>query len=557
MSAPVLPNDATSADPAERSLLGALLIDGSLLARLDGLRPDDFLREAHGAIFTAIRALADRGDGVDLVTVQGELEKTEWLERAGGAAGLSALVDRVPDVENVESYARTVREASRRRRLLADLAEQRRALVGGARLEDISANITRALAAVAAPEAEATARPVLVTIAGVRRERVSWLWPGRVPFGKLTLLEGDPGLGKSTLALDLIARATTGRPMPDVYPQTLEPMTAIVLSAEDGLADTIRPRLEAAEADLSRVHALTAVKLPDGAEVFPTLTENLAQIRTAVIETEARIVVVDPFVAYIGAEVNSWRDQDVRRCLAPLAALAEEMGVAVILIRHLTKGGGSAAIYRGGGSIGIVAACRSALLVAKDPEDEDRRVLAPVKSNLCAPAPSLAYRMETRGDVARIAWEPGTVEMTAGELLAAQGEDDADADGASLLDEAVEFLADLLKSGAVGTGAVQKDARDAGHSWRTVRRAQKRLGIKPEKTADGWKWKLPATPEPVKVAKMAKPLIHGHLGHLGLDGDAKNAGNPLPERSGPLSGAPVQGGQGSEAPTRRRERLGL
>lgn len=424
------------------------------------------------------------------------------------------------------------------------------------------------------PEEAACARPVLVTLSTVKRERVSWLWPGRVPLGKITLLEGDPGLGKSTLALDLIARATTGRPMPHGA-QGTEPASAIVLSAEDGLADTIRPRLEAAEADLSLVHALTAVKMPDGAEVFPTLSANLEQIRAAVVETDARIVLIDPFAAYIGAETNSWKDTDVRRCLAPLAALAEDLGVAVLLVRHLTKGGGSSAIYRGGGSIGIVAAARSALLVAKDPEDEDRRILAPVKSNLCAPPPSIAYRMETLGDVARIAWEAGTVELTAGALLAAQGEDGEDEDGSSLLEEAADFLRDLLQHGAVGTGAVQTDARKAGHSWRTVRRAQKRLGIKPEKTVDGWKWRLPeaqvSATQPLKVAKMAKPSIYGHLGHLDLDGEAENAENAMPERPEPPSGSPVQGGQGSEpgprppapeaqvreTPALRRERLGL
>jgi putative DNA primase/helicase len=396
----------------------------------------------------------------------------------------------------------------------------------------------------------AVARPVLVRLSTVKSERVSWLWPGRVPFGKLTLLEGDPGLGKSTIALDLIARATTGRPMPHGA-HGAEPMSAIVLSAEDGLADTINPRLAAAGADLDRVHALTAVRLPDGEEVFPTLTANLAQIRAAVEETGARIVLVDPFAAYIGSETNSWKDTDVRRCLAPLAALAEALGVAVILIRHLTKGGGSSAIYRGGGSIGIVAACRSALLVAKDPENEDRRILAPVKSNLCAPPPSIAYGMETLGEVARIAWEPGIVEMTAGALLAAQGDDDEDEDGGSMLEEAAEFLGDLLQHGAVGTIAVQKSAREAGHSWRTIRRAQKRLGVLPEKTPEGWRWKLP---EPGKVAKMAKPPIYGRLGHLGLDEDPKNAEKPLLERSEPLSSSPGQGGQ---TPETGRRRLGL
>lgn len=141
----------TNVDPVERSLLGAVMIDGGLLTRLDGLRPDDFGSEAHGAIFTAIRGLADRGDGVDLVTVRSELEKTGRLERAGGDAYLSGLVDRVPDVENVKTYAGLVREASQGRRLLAVLDEQRRALVGGACVEDVRANVARVLKMLGAP----------------------------------------------------------------------------------------------------------------------------------------------------------------------------------------------------------------------------------------------------------------------------------------------------------------------------------------------------------------------------------------------------------------------
>src|SRR5262249_1284783 len=140
--------------------------------------------------------------------------------------------------------------------------------------------------------------PVLVKLADVQTTTVSWLWPRRIPFGKLTLIDGDPGLGKSTVALTIAASLTRGVPPPDGKALGC----VVILSAEDGLADTIRPRLEAANADLARVHALTAVKDPRGEEVFPNITANLSEIEDAIGSTRARLVVIDPLMAYLGAE---------------------------------------------------------------------------------------------------------------------------------------------------------------------------------------------------------------------------------------------------------------
>jgi putative DNA primase/helicase len=189
-------------DAAERSLLGAVLVDGSLLLRLDNLRPDHFAVEAHGLVFTAIRALADRGESVDLVTVQSELERTGRLERAGGAAVLSSLVDRVPDVENVESYGRAVRDASRRRRLIFDLVRQHAALAAGAPVEDVAANLGRVLGAVTAPaesgietdEPGALTIPELLAKAFRPREM---LLPPWLSSKSIALLYGPRGIGKS------------------------------------------------------------------------------------------------------------------------------------------------------------------------------------------------------------------------------------------------------------------------------------------------------------------------------------------------------------------------
>lgn len=252
--------------------------------------------------------------------------------------------------------------------------------------------------------------PGLVRLADVEAEHINWLWPGRIPLGKLTMIDGDPGLGKTLVATDLAARVSRGAVMPDGSVGDLNGAAGVVLlTAEDGLGDTVRPRLDAANADATRIVALTFVR--EGTDKrLPTLAD-LYDIRSAIAVVEARLVVVDPVMAYLPGAVNSYRDQDTRRLLAPLADLAQETGAAIVALRHLNKAPGGNPLYRGGGSIAFIGAARSGLLVAKDPDDEngERRILAMTKSNLAALPPALAYHIEGDANgVARIAWEGET-----------------------------------------------------------------------------------------------------------------------------------------------------
>ncbi len=230
--------------------------------------------------------------------------------------------------------------------------------------------------------------------------------------------------------------------MPDSTASDLcEPAGVVILSAEDDLSDTIRPRLEAAGADLARIVALTAVNTGDNTRL-PMLSD-LDAIKHAIAQVNARLVIIDPLMAYLSSKIDSYRDQDIRRSLAPLAALAAETGVAVLVIRHLNKNGSGNALYRGGGSIGIIGAARSGLLVAKDPEDEGRQILAVIKANLAKRAPSLAYRILATNEIPYLSWE-GPTGHTASSLLANQGED---GEGGSTLKEAKEFLWEMLVDG--------------------------------------------------------------------------------------------------------------
>jgi AAA domain len=313
----------------------------------------------------------------------------------------------------------------------------------------------------------------LTTLADVQPERVLWLWPGRIPVGKLVTLDGDPGLGKSTLALAFAATITTGATWPDGS-VCEHPGAVLIMSAEDGLADTVRPRLDAAGADVRQVHAIEGVPVVDehGERTLrpPTLAD-VAALEDAISQTGARLLVIDVVMAYLPDGTDSHKDQDIRRVLSRLAALAVRTGCTVLLLRHLNKVSGRDPLYRGGGSIGIVGAARSGLLVAPDPDDPERRVLASVKSNLGAAPDSLTYRLVGEGEfgVARVQWE-GATAHTARALLAPS--DDADDRG-----EVDSWLRDYLEAeGRANAGDVIRDGKLAGFSENQVKKARKRVG---------------------------------------------------------------------------------
>lgn len=364
--------------------------------------------------------------------------------------------------------------------------------------EDVTPRLTEAAPA-------AGRRAVLRRLSEVTPEAVTWLWYPRIPRGKLTLLDGDPGLGKTTLLFDIAARVSRGRALPEAT-EARPPAGVVILSAEDGLADTIRPRLEAAGADLARVVALTDIE-EGGERRLPTFPGDIGELESTIREVGAALVIIDPLMAYLGGDVDSHKDQDVRRALTPLGRMAEATGAAVVIVRHMSKARGGPALYRGSGSIGIVGAARAALLVAKDPDagdDENARVLAPLKSNLGPPAPTLRFSVGgARNGAAAVTWggvSPHRADALVNEPTAPEER--------SQLDEAIEFLRDLLQVGPVEAAEVPRRARAAGVAERTLNRAKERLGVRSEKSSarGKWVWVLP---------NPAKPPLRCQLGNLG------------------------------------------
>lgn len=336
----------------------------------------------------------------------------------------------------------------------------------------------------------------VVTLADLKAEPVRWLWPGRIPYGKLTVLEGDPGLGKSQLTLAVAAAVSMGRALPGAGLSNAgagKPMDVLLLTGEDGLCDTVLPRLEAARGDPSRVHVLRGVPDPNhpGQFRFPSLPGDVTHLLSEIRKRSATLVIVDTLTTYLGGEFNSFKDADVRRALAPLANVAETTGCAILLVRHLTKQSRGRAITAGGGSIRIVGGARSCLLLAEDPDSPDVRVLAVVKANLAKKPDSLSLTIEGAANGwPHVVWGD-TSSHSADDLIAARGEEGEDK---AALDEARELLLTVLTDGPVLQQEVMRFAREAGISERTLRRAKKKEGIESRRQGYGkepWYWQLP------------------------------------------------------------------
>jgi hypothetical protein len=298
---------------------------------------------------------------------------------------------------------------------------------------------------------------------------VSWLWPGRIPLGKLVILDGNPDLGKSLLALDWCARLSTGRPFPEstVVP---EPASALVLSAEDAPQDTIVPRLERLGADMSQVFVWQSEREE---EQWPwQFPRDLDKLEAVLCRTRARLVVLDPLMAFLDESVLYISDHSVRRALGPLMQVAQKHHCALLMLRHLRKHGTTQAFYRGLGSIAFMAVCRYSMLVERDPKIPSRCVLAQVRSSLSGCLPSLAYEITAKnGGPPTVNWL-GKSPYSANDLLFQMGRRPKESA------QAADFLEHFLAGGPRTSRQVLKAAEKAQVSLRTLERAKKELDVR-------------------------------------------------------------------------------
>ncbi len=334
----------------------------------------------------------------------------------------------------------------------------------------------------AAPVQSSEPAPVVYRrLSDVQAQPIRWLWPGRFARGKVSMIAGNPGLGKSQVTASLAAIVTTGGRWP-VDGGCCEVGNVVFLSAEDDAADTIKPRLLAAGADTNRCYILDAVTDRD--------TDGTPRIRSFNLQSDldrlaallahigdVALVVIDPISAYLGG-TDSHKNAEVRAVLAPLAELAARYGVAVVCISHLNKAGGNEALMRVTGSLAFVAAARAAYVVARDKDDPERRLFLPLKNNIGNDQAGLAFKVESHeveGGIqsSRVMWESEPVTVTADEAMQPADSDEEH----GLRDEIADWLQDLLYPGRMRSQEVQSKAKQSGFAWRTVQRAAKEAGV--------------------------------------------------------------------------------
>jgi hypothetical protein len=319
---------------------------------------------------------------------------------------------------------------------------------------------------------------------------VHWLWEPYLPRGKLALFDGDPGVGKSFITVDLAARLSRGGPLPGGK-RLDRPHVTVLLSAEDDAADTIRPRAEAAGADLDRIIALGA---DDRAPLF--FPDQIPELEDLIRAHAADLVVIDPVMAFLAPDVAANLDQCVRRCLGPLAAVAARTDCAVVLVRHLRKSEGGPAVHRGLGSIGFIAAARAGLFAARHPADPTLSVLAVPKANVAGVEPSLSlgYRIESRDG------NRAVVEWTGSADLAADALNQSLPAPLRLREQASSWLAAELARGPRKAADLLAAAAEARIPERTLRRAKEELRIGSRKVHGKdraeWYWYDPASEWP-------------------------------------------------------------
>ena len=311
----------------------------------------------------------------------------------------------------------------------------------------------------------------MIKMSEVQSQEIEWLWYPFIPYGKLTIVQGDPGDGKTTLILNIAAKLSKGEGLDNDMKLT-EPMNIIYQTAEDGLADTVKPRLEKAGADCERI-----VVIDESDESLSMADERLEE---AIIQTGARMLILDPIQAYLGGGMDMNRANEARDMTKRLGALAEKYKCAIILIGHMNKASGNKAAYRGMGSIDFFAVARSVLLVGRVEGEPNIRAVVQIKNNLAQFGHPKAFELMESG----FKWL-GDYEITADEVLGGI------APKANKLEQAKQMLRELAETAnAVQSNEIFDMAEEQGISKRTLENAKKELGIRARKINNSWYWEL-------------------------------------------------------------------
>jgi hypothetical protein len=475
-----------------------MLRDNSAIADMTArLRAEDFYVSGHQNIFEGLATLMEQGKAADFITLSDWLKGKQCLEDAGGPSYLVDLWDAGPSGANLRQYVEIVLRFSAARRIIHDSHDcSKSAAKPGADPLQVAADLRERMDSLLRRKSDHAAGVVPKNMADVPPAKVRWLWDGRVPLRAITIVDGDPALGKSTVTIDIAARVSRGWRMPPDggAGDGIVPGGVLLLSAEDDAETTIRPRLDAAGANASRVQLLEAIRHGD-APAPPVLPSDLDKLDRLVGQLGVVLIVIDPFMAYLDSHVDAHRDQDVRRCLHRLKELAERKSVAIVLIRHLNKLHGGPALYRGGGSIGIIGAARSALCVGRDPTDPTVFVLAGVKSNLGPMPRAMRYQLERVGDVARVGWI-GECDLLADEILDGAGAGTK----RTQAEHCAQAMRNLLAGAPMRSAELDEQLHKLGFGRRAIQAARKDLNVRCYKSSFTGEW-IAELPQPGTAAE--------------------------------------------------------
>lgn len=497
---------ALASPEAEQSVLGGLMLDSNAWGRVSGkLSEEDFTRREHRLIYRAIAALAAAGGTVDILTVENWLKECRQLDNAGGLAYLASIANNTPSAANVGAYAGIVREHADRRRRLAELDEERKQILKGghgkrAKIEAVSVGLLRGC--------------------DIKPERVAWLWDGWLAAGKMHILAGAPGTGKTTISMALAATVTTGGRWPDGSRSSVG--NVVIWSGEDDPADTLIPRLAASGAEVGRVYFIADVRQGNERRSFDPARDMEALRHELLRIGDVRLLIVDPIVSAVAGD--SHKNAEVRRGLQPLADLAMSTRCALLGITHFSKGtGGRDPVERLTGSLAFGALARVVMVAAKHQEEgengRDVRLFLRAKSNIGPDDGGFEYDLRQ----SELTTHPGifascvlwgdTAEGKARELLA-MAETVAVQGDQTEQGEAIEWLREQLSEWPLASKEIKQLASQDGLAWATVRRAQKAMGIKPGKTRfdGGWEWALPP-----KMLKSTQDAQQKEVSTLGQD----------------------------------------
>jgi hypothetical protein len=526
---------------AERSLLGGLMLDQRAWNKIaDVVRVDDFQRADHRLIFEAVATLVEHGVPPDAVTVSERLERQGQLEAVGGPQYLARLVEETPSAANTRAYAKIVREHAMLRQLV-EIGSDIAASASRSDAVEIGALVHNAQRRLASLELEPAHKRAVELISGssLNIEPIRWLWDGFLARGKFHILAGAPGTGKTTIGIALCSTLSVGGRWPD---GTAAPRgEVLVWSGEDDAGDTLLPRFVSMGADLDRVHFIGDVGKGSARRAFDPSEDMQALVAAARSVSDVALLLIDPIVNALGA-ADSHKNTETRRALQPVVDVAAELGAAVLGISHFSKGTAARdPIERITGSIAFGALPRVVFGAARSAEDGSRRFVR-CKSNIGPDGGGFEYAL--RQDAlpnhpnvvaSRVEWAR-SLEGPARELLAV-AEATESPEERSELREAEAFLLAELAEGRMPSKKLTADARAAGISERTLKRARRSMGVLSKKDGDRWYLSLreegrrsPSEKHGPLGTLHAARRAHGEEGQEGqLDGVARSTGQRGPE----------------------------